>query len=98
MLALWVAGGGDAALRIAGAAGALFLPLALWSAWTRRPVVDDRWDLLAFSPMWVPLLVGLAVRIWHLPVTLGFGVALAITAPAIAIYAIRQIRRRRRLL
>jgi hypothetical protein len=93
LLAVLVAGGYDAALRIVGATGAMFLPLALWSAWTRRPIVDDRWDLLAFSPMWVPLLVALAVRVWHLPVTAGFFVALAIIAPLLGVYVLRQVRR-----
>jgi hypothetical protein len=95
LLALFVAGGAEAALRIVGAIGALFLPLALWSVWTRRPVLEDRWDLLALSPVWAPLLVGVAARVWHLPLAVGFGVALAITAPAVALYVLRQLRRRR---
>jgi hypothetical protein len=94
LLAVWVTAGDDTASRIVGATGALFLPLALWSAWTRRPVVDDRWDLLAFSPMWLPMIAGAAVRVWHLPITAGFFAAMAIMALALGIYVVRQVRRR----
>jgi hypothetical protein len=83
----------DVASRLLVEVALLLLPSALRAAWTAKPLVEDRWDLLLLSPGLGAIAAVEARRSFHLDYAVGLMLAMILAFAPLVAYVARRMRR-----